>query len=77
LSFQKQLYICTALGIKAVKSLGGMAERLNALVLKTSIGESLSGVRIPLPPHKKLEAFREIGKPFLVLKASDSLNCEK
>ncbi len=27
-----------------------MAERLIALVLKTSIGESLSGVQIPLPP---------------------------
>ena len=29
---------------------GGVAERLNALVLKTSRGESLSGVRIPPPP---------------------------
>ena len=31
---------------------GGMAERLIALVLKTSIGENLSGVQIPLPPPK-------------------------
>ena len=29
---------------------GGMAERLMALVLKTSVGESSPGVRIPLPP---------------------------
>ncbi len=32
---------------------GSLAERLNALVLKTSKGESPSGVRIPqLPPLK-------------------------
>ena len=29
---------------------GGVAEWLNAPVLKTGIGESLSRVRIPLPP---------------------------
>ena len=29
---------------------GGMAERLNALVLKTSKGSNLSRVRIPVPP---------------------------
>ncbi len=29
---------------------GGMAERLNAAVLKTVSGETRSGVRIPLPP---------------------------
>ena len=29
---------------------GGMAERLNAAVLKTVEGVSLPGVRIPLPP---------------------------
>lgn len=34
-------------------SVGGMAERLIALVLKTSIGVSLSGVQIPLPPPRK------------------------
>lgn len=31
-----------------------MAERLIALVLKTSIGASLSGVQIPLPPPFEL-----------------------
>ena len=30
---------------------GGVAERLNALVLKTSILERVSGVRIPPPPQ--------------------------
>ena len=29
---------------------GGMAEWLNAPVLKTGIRESVSGVRIPIPP---------------------------
>ena len=32
---------------------GGMAEWLNAPVLKTGIRESVSGVRIPIPPHYK------------------------
>ena len=33
-----------------IKLNGEVAERLNALVLKTSKGESLSRVRIPLSP---------------------------
>jgi hypothetical protein len=30
---------------------GGLAERLNAPVLKTGLRESVTGVRIPEPPH--------------------------
>ncbi len=36
-----------------INLLGGMAERTNALVLKTSIPARVSWVRIPLPPPRK------------------------
>ncbi len=36
---------------------GGLAERLNAPVLKTGLRESVTGVRIPEPPH-----LRDVGK---------------
>ena len=40
---------------KRVYARGGVAERLNALVLKTSIPSRVSGVRIPPPPRNSLE----------------------
>jgi hypothetical protein len=40
---------------------GGMAERLNAAVLKTVNGETRSGVRIPLPPPYKIFIFNILG----------------
>ncbi len=36
-----------------MKRRGGMAERLNAAVLKTVVGVTPPGVRIPLPPFSK------------------------
>ena len=41
---------------------GGMAERLNALVLKTSEGESPPRVRISLPPPESVRPPRNIGR---------------
>ena len=39
------------------KNIGGMPERLNGVVLKTTVGLNPPGVRIPLPPHHKDELF--------------------
>ena len=39
---------------------GGMAEWLKAAVLKTVIGVSLSGVRIPLPPPAKSDESKKV-----------------
>lgn len=39
-----------AYGVRIMRSGGGLAERLNALVLKTSEGVSPPRVRIPDPP---------------------------
>jgi len=38
-----------------MKNPGGVAEWLNAPVLKTGISERVSRVRIPPPPHKNKE----------------------
>ena len=40
--------------MKRVYARGGVAERLNALVLKTSVRASVPGVRIPPPPRNSL-----------------------
>lgn len=39
-------------GVKMMRLVGGLAERLNALVLKTSEGASPPRVRIPDPPPR-------------------------
>ena len=41
---------------------GGVAEWLNAPVLKTDVGESLPWVRIPPPPPQNPNKHWEIGK---------------
>ena len=33
---------------------GGLAERSNAAVLKTALRETVTGVRIPEPPHTRV-----------------------
>ena len=43
-------------------SVGGVAEWLNAPVLKTDVGESLPWVRIPPPPPQTSNKHWEIGK---------------
>ena len=43
-------------------SVGGVAEWLNAPVLKTDVGESLPWVRIPPPPPQKPNKHWVIGK---------------
>ena len=43
-------------------SVGGVAEWLNAPVLKTDVGESLPWVRIPPPPPQKPNKHWAIGK---------------
>ena len=59
-------------------NLGGMAEWLKAPVLKTGVGASSPGVRIPLPPPlqkpptgvKRLNGLRSLGLSLSRLKAS-------
>jgi hypothetical protein len=41
---------------------GGMRERLKRVVLKTTVRETVPGVRIPLPPPRSLD-YREIPPP--------------
>jgi hypothetical protein len=41
---------------------GGMAERLNAPVLKTVRVERLSGVRIPLPPPVQVTDNKQVAQ---------------
>jgi hypothetical protein len=43
---------------------GGMAERLNAPVLKTVRVERLSGVRIPLPPPSSVVPMSHVTRSF-------------
>ena len=42
--------LITSLKVNTQPSVGGVAEWLNAPVLKTDVGESLPWVRIPPPP---------------------------
>jgi hypothetical protein len=46
-------YILHITTTQQVDKHGGLAERSNASVLKTDLGENLTGVRIPEPPPQK------------------------
>ena len=48
--FCDYILICLNLAAELSQPFGGVAERLNAPVLKTGMGESPSWVRIPPPP---------------------------
>ena len=54
--------LITSLKVNTQPSVGGVAEWLNAPVLKTDVGESLPWVRIPPPPPQNPNKHRVIGK---------------
>ena len=54
--------LITSLKVNTQPSVGGVAEWLNAPVLKTDVGESLPWVRIPPPPPQNPNKHWEIGK---------------
>ena len=47
-------------------SVGGVAEWLNAPVLKTDVGESLPWVRIPPPPPFSPNSYVYLEKPYFI-----------
>ena len=54
--------LITSLKVNTQPSVGGVAEWLNAPVLKTDVGESLPWVRIPPPPPQNPNKHWVIGK---------------
>ena len=54
--------LITSLKVNTQPFVGGVAEWLNAPVLKTDVGESLPWVRIPPPPPQTPNKHWEIGK---------------
>ncbi len=57
-----QNLLITSLKVNTQLSVGGVAEWLNAPVLKTDVGESLPWVRIPPPPPQNPNKHWVIGK---------------
>ena len=56
----------TSLKVNTELFVGGVAEWLNAPVLKTDVGESLPWVRIPPPPPFTLIAIYTWQNPYLI-----------
>ena len=54
--------LITSVKVNTQSSVGGVAEWLNAPVLKTDVGESLPWVRIPPPPPQNPNKHWVIGK---------------